>query len=272
MEIAAQEKSEGKEAGYAAGLTDGYNNTKENETVITGSNAYQEGYSTGYQQGFEEGKKKLVSERENAYKAGYDAAKEDLNAVVPANYSENDLVHSSYKEGYEKATAEIDAARKEEYYNIGYEDGKKDENNEPNDIKNIYVDSYKKGYKKGQQELEEKYIKLGYEATFTILEYKEPKLEKEKYIIWYKKGFDSNEEVEEIKKEAYELGLNGGAYELPIEYKESELLFSHYYEIGKHEYEKEQRKNTLKATGGIGVIVLSWLARRFYVARKTIIN
>ncbi|QGH33174.1 YHYH domain-containing protein [Gracilibacillus salitolerans] len=266
-EIEAQDKTKGEEDGYSVGVDDGYNGAKENETIDTSSNAYQEGYSVGYNKGFEEGKKNLNSEKEKAYDAGYDAAIEGLKE---AKHSENDLVQASYKEGYEKATAEIEAAKKEEYYTTGYEDGKVDVNNEPKDTKTIFIESYNKGYEKGQKELKDQYIKLGYEAAFTTLEYKKPDLEKEKYINWYKDGFNSNEEIDKIKDEAYKLGLNGDVYDLPKEYEKSEVIFSHHFEIGQKEYEVEKKENTQQTTFGLSVIFLGWLARRFYVARKII--
>lgn len=32
---------------------------------------------------------------------------------------------------------------------------------------------------------------MGYNAAFTIISYKKPALEKEKFIKWYKEGFES---------------------------------------------------------------------------------
>ena len=58
--------------------------------------------------------------------------------------------------------------------------------------------------------------------------------------------------------------------EVPLEYKKGEPIFTYYYKKGLQEYE-EQKSNTQKAaTGGIGVIVLGWLARRLYIAKKMI--
>ncbi|WP_173918968.1 YHYH domain-containing protein [Halobacillus sp. Marseille-Q1614] len=271
-EIADQEKNEGEEDGYAAGLSDGYNETDESNTTTTGSDAYEDGYTAGYQKGIKEGRKKLNHEKEEAFKTGYDAAKEGLNTEVPEAYIGSDLVQASYKEGYEKGISEIEEVKKEEYYTLGNEDGKKDKNNEPNDIKDIYLDSYKDGYEKGQQELKDKYVNQGYEAAYTMLKYESPTLDKEKYEGWYKEGFDSNQEIKEIKNEAHELGLSGATYELPHEYEKAEVLYEHYYDSGKKEYDKEKREDNQKAAGGMGVVVLGWLVRRFYVARKTINN
>jgi hypothetical protein len=50
----------------------------------------------------------------------------------------------------------------------------------------------------------------------------------------------------------------------------SEVIFNHYYEIGAEEYKEQDRKEKARTAAGMGLIILSWLARRFYVLKKRI--
>lgn len=269
-EIAAQEKSAGQKAGYSAGVNDGYNNQNESLTYTDGSYDYQEGYDIGYQKGFEDGQAKLNSEKQVAYQTGYTAAKNGATNAVPANYNTNAFIKAAYQEGYNKSIAEIDKVKKKEYLTKGYSDGKKDVSNVPKDIKAIYVDSYQEGYAKGQKELKAQYAKQGYEAAYTNLKYKEPNFKVAKYVNWYKGGFESNKEVQEIKDQAYELGFSGSTYTLPKQYNKGKVIFEHYYEIGATAHEEKQKEDAQQTAGMSGALILGWLARRYYVARQTI--
>ncbi|MGM0923399.1 MAG: hypothetical protein ACQEWW_19680 [Bacillota bacterium] len=52
----------------------------------------------------------------------------------------------------------------------------------------------------------------------------------------------------------------------------SEVIFNHYYEIGAEEYKEQDRKEKARTAAGMGLIILSWLARRFYVAKKSVLT
>jgi hypothetical protein len=265
-EIAEErEKSQGEKDGYAAGLKAGYEG-KPDIPSPSGSYAYQEGYNAGYEKGYAEGAKKLEVEKPKARNEGYEFGKKSDSIIIPKKYQNNEHLKAAFEEGFRKAVFERDEAKKKEYAKLGYQDGIKDIKNEPKDVKAIYISAYLEGYEKGQQELKKRFFKQGYDAAFKMLEYKKPKLEKEKYIKWYKEGFESNKEVKKIQEVAFELGKNGENYSLPKEYAHAEPIFKHYYNLGLEENKKEKTQTTL----GIGAIILGWIVRRFYVAKKMI--
>jgi len=266
---AEKEKEQGEVDGYAAGVEAGYHDESDH-AYPNGSDAYIEGYETAFSKGLEEGKEKLKAEKEKANKAGYNLGKKQDELTIPDEYANNKLVKESFEEGFKKAVKEREEAKKKEFYQKGFEEGKKDEYNLPKDIKEVFIKAYEEGYQKGQDELKDTYVKQGYEAAYTMVEYKIPDFKNEKYIEWYREGFDSNEEVKEITKEAYALGLEGSTYNVPDEYKHAETIFEHHYEQGLQEYEKEKAENTKQAATGIGIVVLGWLGRRLYVAKKMV--
>jgi hypothetical protein len=264
-EIAEREKSQGEKDGYAAGLKAGYEGKTETPSP-SGSYAYQEGYNAGYKKGYTEGAKKLEVEKSKARNEGYEFGKKSDSIIIPKKYQNNEHLKAAFEEGFRKAVFERDEIKKKEYAKLGYQDGIKDIKNEPKDVKTIYISAYLEGYEKGQQELKKRFFKQGYDAAFKMLKYKKPKLEKEKYIKWYKEGFESNKEVKKIQEVAFESGKNGEDYSLPKEYAHAEMIFKHYYNLGLEENKKEKTQMTL----GIGAIILGWIARRFYVAKKMI--
>lgn len=140
----------------------------------------------------------------------------------------------------------------------------------PDDLEDMYIKAYKEGYEKAQAELQEDYINQGYEASFKMIDYEKPSISNDKFIGWYRKGFESNKEVIEIQKMAYALGREGNAKDIPAEFEKGEVIFYHYYELGFKEYKEEVESNQKAAAGGVGVVALAWLGRRFYVARKMI--
>jgi hypothetical protein len=264
-EIAEREKSQGEKDGYAAGLKAGYEGKTESPSP-SGSDAYIEGYNAGYKNGYTEGAKKLETDKSKARNEGYEFGKKNDSITIPKAYQNNAYLKAAFEEGFRKAVFERDEAKKKEYAELGYNDGIKDIKNEPKDVKEIYITAYLEGYEKGQQELEERFFKQGYDAAFKMVKYKKPKLAKEKYIKWYKEGFESNKEIKKIQEAAFELGKNGEDYSLPKEYAHAEPIFKHYYNLGVEENKKENTQATL----GIGAIILGWIARRFYVAKKMI--
>ncbi|MED4461813.1 YHYH domain-containing protein [Metabacillus fastidiosus] len=264
-EIAAQEQTQGEKEGYQTGYTDGYADAVKND-VGSGTDAYVEGYETGYLKGYDEGMKKLEAEKISANKQGYDLGKNQDNIEIPDTVAKHEPLKVSFEDGFNKAVTEREESEKEKFNILGYNDGIKDVNNELKNTKEIYITAYQEGYEKAQEELKQQYYDKGYEAAFTTLKYKKPALKNEKFIDWYKEGFTANDEVKEIQDTAFNLGKNGEDYIVPEQYTKSEVIFKHYYEIGAQENQKENAQ----AAGGLGIVVLGWLARRFYVAKKTI--
>ncbi|MGM7719179.1 YHYH domain-containing protein [Metabacillus sp. Hm71] len=266
---AEKDRAKGGSEGYAAGLTDGSNGNEENVNV-TGSDAYVASYKVSYQKGYKEGILKFESEKKKANEAGQKLGSKQDKIIIPENYQENEQLKTAFEQGFNKAVSFREEAEKKEYENKGYNDGKKDINNDPKDIKDIYIKAYQSGFEKGQNELKESYIKKGYEAAYTMLEYKAPEYENEKYIEWYKEGFESNKEIKSIQESAYNQGLSGEKYTIPKSYLKSEVIYKHFYEQGYENYEEEKKEDTATTLGGLGFIIVGWLVRRFYVAKKMV--
>ncbi|MBM7605589.1 hypothetical protein JOC75_003612 [Metabacillus crassostreae] len=259
----------GEKDGYTAGVNDG-SNGDEQITEVDGSDAYVDGYTTGYQKGYAEGLKKFETEKSNAIEAGQTLGRKQDKLEVPENYQKNEQLKKSFEEGFSKAVATRDEGKKKEYEEIGYKNGLEDKLEEPKDVKEIYFEAYNAGFEKGQTELQNKYMQEGYESAFSTLEYKAPDFENEKYVNWYKKGFNSNKEIKKIQDAGYKIGVSGEKYSIPKTYIKSEVIYKHYYEKGYKEYEIEKKEDTATTTGVIGVAILGWLARRFYVAKKMV--
>jgi hypothetical protein len=270
QKTAEQEQAKGEKDGYPAGYAAGYAAATKN-TSANGSDAYKQGYQAGYEKGYTEGYNKLTVEKEAAKKAGYELGTKQDNIEIPDTYKANASLQESFTEGFNQAVKERDEKNKEEFAALGYKDGKDDNGgNTPKDVKDIYINAYNDGFKKGQAELKAEYMKQGYEAAFTMLMYKQPKLPKDKYVAWYKEGFESNKKVKKIQEKAYNLGLQGNSLQIPAEYQKAEVIYKEYYSRGMAEYEKKQEAKQEASATVVGVGILGWLARRFYVARKMV--
>lgn len=263
------ETENGEKAGYAQGLKDGYQAAVSNSTSSSGSLAYKEGYSTGYIKGFEEGKVKIEKEKLQAYKEGEILGEKQDKLVVSEKYKNVVILKSSFEEGFNKVVNERIKAKKKEMDELGYKDGKNDMHSPPKDLEEIYITAYQEGYDRAQKELEENYTKQGYEAAFTMLEYKKPSIANAKFVDWYEEGFKSNEEIKKIRDAGYNLGENGEEYTVPAKYKKGEEIFEHYYKIGKEEYENQQKVLYGSISAGVGLIVLTWFGRRLYLKKKS---
>jgi hypothetical protein len=260
----------GEKKGYNQGLKDGYDEVAVNDSTSEGSEAFKTGYSSGYNKGYDEGKKKIEAEKTKATEDGYALGKKQDKIAIPAGYAKHPGLKGSFESGFNKAVAERVEAKKKEYQDLGYKDGKQDKHAPPKDLNEKYVKAYQEGYDKAQEELKTEYYKMGYEAAFTMLKYKDPKLPNDKFTLWYKDGFNSNKQIQEIKEYAYSSGENGEQYSIPSKYKKGEEILKHYYAKGYKQYEEEQKQNQATAAGGIGIAALSWLSRRFYIAKKMI--
>lgn len=260
----------GENQGYEQGLKDGYLEAEKNTDSISGSTVFKQGYAAGYNKGYDEGKKKIETEKIKVNNEGYAFGQKQDDLKIPDIYNSNPILMKSFEDGFRKAVTERVEAKKKEFENLGYNDGKKDINTSPTDVEEIYINAYKEGYDRAQAELEKEYTAQGYEAAFTMLEYDSPNLQNEKFINWYKEGFESNKEVTTIKEEALALGKDGSAMKIPKQFKKGQKIFQHYYEIGYKEYEMEQNAQQKATAGGVGAIVVGWIGRRFYVAKRMI--
>lgn len=261
-----QDLNNGEKQGYTNGLTDGYKEASSNSDIFNGSYKYQEGYSIGYDKGYKEGKAKIDAEKIKASKEGYAQGKKQNKISIPEKYSTHQSLIKSFESGFNQAIEE----KKNEFIDLGYKDGKKDTYSPPKTEEEIYVQSYHKGYEKGQNELKEKYVEEGYQAAFSLVQYKVPNLTNAKYKEWYKEGFSSNKEVEKIKDAGFALGQEGEDLVIPSDYKKGEIIYTHYYKLGYKEYEEEKAAKQKATSGTIGVAALAWLGRRIYVAKKMI--
>lgn len=269
-QIAEQDKASGEKDGYPKGLEDGYANKEEKKSSDNGSDDYSAGYEKGYTKGFQEGQDKLNAEKEEAEKDGYEFGKKKDKLAIPTDYSNHSSLKASFEKGFDRAIEEKVQAKEEEYTKQGFEDGKNDKENPPSKEGENYVSAYNSGYKKGQEELKNSYIEKGYKDAFTMLEYKNPNFKEKKYNDWYKEGFKSNTEVLDIQEKAYQSGLNGDVLAVPEEYVASEEVFTHHFEIGAAEYVEMKKKETTRNISVGVAIVLAWLGRRMYVAKKMV--
>lgn len=265
-----QDIESGQKQGATQGMKDGYLESESNSFASPGSDAYKEGYATGYNKGYADGKKKIEAEKTKATKEGYALGKKQDKIAVPGKYTSHTGLKKAFEDGFNKAVAERVDAKKKEFTEQGYNDGKKDTHSPPKDSTKEYVTAYQVGYDKAQNELKEEYLQKGYKAAFKTLKYKEPNLTNSKFKEWYKEGFESNKELTEISDAGLALGKKGVSLTIPAEYQKAKPIFTHYYNVGLKEYEEEQDANQAASTIGISGLVLSWLGRRFYVAKKMI--
>lgn len=267
---AEKDNQKGEKEGYRVGLKDGYQEAPSNMTTSTGSYDYNLGYSVGYEKGFDKGKKKITAEKNIATKKGYSLGQKQENIKIPTTYASHSGLKKAFEDGFNKAVSERVEAKKKEFTKLGYAAGKMDIQSPPKDVEQIYVNAYQEGYKQGQSELKGSYLKQGYEAAFTMLKYKTPNLKNNKFIAWYKDGFDSNKEIKEIQNEGYSLGKSGDSLKIPQKYIKGQMIFKHYYHLGLKEYEEKQSNTKKASAGGIFALALGWLGRRFYIAKKMI--
>jgi hypothetical protein len=265
-----QDKAAGEQAGYPIGKQEGYQELAINNKPNTGSEAFQVGYAIGYNKGYDEGKNIIASEKITAMGAGYDLGKIQDIMVVPEVYNDNPILLKAFEEGFNKAVTERVEAKKKELTDLGYKNGKEDVHNLPKDTEEMYVRAYQAGYDKAQNELKEDYVNQGYIAAFTMLKFQKPNLSNDKFIEWYKKGFESNEEILKIKDAGFSLGNSGEDLIIPSNYETGKVIFEYYYNLGLKEYEEQQSTNKKAAAGGVGVLAFSWLGRRLYIAKRMI--
>lgn len=265
-----QDQANGENQGYSQGIEDGYQELANNSSTSKGSAAFNKGYAAGYNKGYEEGKQKISGEKESAKNEGYVLGQQQDHLEIPAAYISHAGLKAAYEEGFNKAVNERIEQKKKEFTEQGYTDGKKDIHTPPINVDEIYLKAYEAGYQKGQEELKEKFVKKGYDDAFTFITYKKPNLTNEKFVQWHKEGFDSNKEVERIKKAALALGKQGEDLQIPSKYRNGEAIFKHFYQVGLAEYKEKQSTKQKAAAGGIGIAGLFWLGRRFWVAKKMI--
>lgn len=186
QQTAKQEKVKGESDGYAVGVKDGYGQKDQNPIPTSSSDAYKEGYKIGYSKGYEEGLNKISTEKKEADKAGYELGKKQDSILISEDYKNNTILKTAFESGFNRGVAERDKVKEDEFTALGYKDGKRDNNNPPTNVKESYLEAYEKGFEKGLQEFKKSYYDKGYQAAFTMLEYKEPTIDNEKYIDWYK--------------------------------------------------------------------------------------
>ena len=265
-----EDQETGKEEGYNVGKQDGYSGNQENPDVSSGSESYRESYHTAYIKGYEEGKSKIEQEKSIASEAGYKSGQETETIKIPESYIKNQLLRNAYEAGFDKALLEKTVIKIKKLRNKGYEDGMQDIQDPPNNLEEQLLNAYKEGYEEAQKELQEKYYNEGYAAAFSSLQYSEPEISSKKFTKWYKEGFISNKEVQKIKEAGKKLGESGEDYTIAKEYKKGENIFEYYYQVGYEKYEKNRKEKQATTTTGIGFMVLSWLGRRLYIAKKMI--
>ncbi|CEG26366.1 YHYH domain-containing protein [Bacillus sp. B-jedd] len=263
-----QDSKAGEQDGYNQGLKEGYEGAEKDGKTSRGSNAFIIAFATGYDKGYIEGEKRLNSEKSKASDEGYQLGKRQNTIAIPSAYQKHDQLKFAFESGFKKSIAEQIEAKIKLYREKGYKDGKDDVYDAPNE--NEFIEAYDEGYEKAQNELKDHHFQQGYEAAFTMLEYKDPNLDNEKFKDWFIEGFKANLEVEKIKEDALKQGRKGDTLIIPDNYKAGKNIYEFYYKQGLTEYKTEKKGNRRTTVSGVGLAALVWLGRRFYVAKKMI--
>ena len=232
---AAIDEELGEKAGYDKGYKDGYKNTKKN-LATTGSSAYKMAYENSYNTGYSVGQNELDEQKQNAYNNGYSLGKSQEKMTVPATFKSHTVLANSFEEGYKEGEQAYIDEQKKYYHSSGLAGGENDIYTPPDISEQIFLDAYEEGYKEAQEALKEAYINKGYEAAFSTVEYSEPEIDNDKFITWFKEGFESNKLVKEIQEEAFNLGKSGEDLVIPEKYEQGETIFKYYYGKGQEEY------------------------------------
>lgn len=123
-----------EKVGYNQGLKDGYLEATAGDSTTNGSEAFKTGYASGYGKEYDEGKKKFEAEKTEANNNGYALGKKQDIIANPDTYSKHPGHKESFERGFNKSVAERIEAKKKEYRDLGYKDGKKDRHSPSKDI------------------------------------------------------------------------------------------------------------------------------------------
>lgn len=233
QQVAEKEESDGTELAEVVGFNDGYKNNKKN-VKTQGSESYRKGYEESYLKAYQEGQQKFDEEKITIYNEGYSLGMNNEKLIIPTTLA---TVHiATFKSGFKKGEQFYKETQNEKYYNLGYNDGEIDKYVLPDIKEKEFLKSYKKGHLNRQKELRKEYIDQGYQAAFTNITYTKPNINNEKFIAWYKIGFESNVEVKELQDYAFEQGKSGEDLVIPDKYEQGVTIYEYYYEKGKEEY------------------------------------
>jgi len=254
--------------GYSRGYTDGESGKEYDDYDYYfyrgNSPAAYERYLLGYELGYESGKialeekirAKKIADEEEGRKAGEDQAVKDFlnNIDQPLeNEKENIEWNKGFKEAYKNVQSEL-----AEVVDVAFHDGYTlvELDKTYNSYKlNVYKSNYEKGLEQHKKEIFEEGYNDAYELnTYSIdIENLNERLQTE-----YKKGFDSNREVETIRKEAIEAGQSILPVDIPKEYEQNKLMLQ-AYKTAFQEGRNKLYKLIALATTGVGTFLISIL-------------
>ena len=246
-----REKDKGHEEGYKKGLSDGYDGLT-NSSEVDGTDAYIEGYKEGYNKGYEEGKEQLDKEKKDIKNEGYDLGIISEEITIPEKYQNNSIFKEEFEKGFKAARLVIFEREKKATDKLGYENGLSNIKGKPEGLNEKLLTVYNKAYELGQEELKNQYFEIGYTDAYKKLEYEKPDFEDDDLVAWYKEGFISNDEIDDIQELAFEMGKNGEELEIFEGYEQAEFIFKHYYDLGAN----ERKENFMKVGGFTGLIAL----------------
>lgn len=248
-------KKKAKTDGYNQGYKDGYNNYAIDTSSYSGS--YDDEYNEGYENGYSEGSKKLEVEVASVKESGYNIG---LSGTLLNNTYTNKSLSEAYEEGYKKGFSEYKEVKIEEYTLQGKNDSyeNKDMIEFPDDIQEEFKNAYIQSYNDAQEELKNKYYMLGFNSAIKGEEYKSIDEDNEKYIGWFKDGYDSGiSSLEEELEKAYNLGYEGEDLYISEEMDIAKEVINESYVKGVSDKKQE---NTLGIVGlggiaGIGGLI-----------------
>ncbi|QGQ44760.1 hypothetical protein [Metabacillus sediminilitoris] len=286
------------EAGYEAGYTEG-EAKKAAEIQKQQEEDYQAGEKIGFQQGkidfenkvvqqnpqtnssqteywnkgFAAGYKKVIQVMQQTEKAKEEGHQqglthEDIN--IPSKYASEDETKQAFEEGFKKGEDERIKHLQETYEKEGYEAGYNQQTfTIPKDVPELYKISFKQGFENGYNAKEDEAYQRGYDLAFTTTKYKADDQYKEYSNLQkqHKNGFDSNEEDEELREEAFEAGKSAEELSIPVKFKNNNNavnLYNKYYKKGKEEREERNKQILI---GGL-VLVPTGIVGGFYLHRR----
>ncbi len=259
------DKKKAKTKGYDQGYKDGYNNSYIDTSSYTGN--YREEYSEGYKNGYDEGSKKLELEIDSVKNSGYNIG---LSGALLNNIYTNKALSQAYEEGYNKGFSEYKKVKIEEYTLQGKNDSYEDKAiiDFTDDIEEEFKNAYIQSYNDVQLELKNKYYKLGFTSAIKGEEYKSIDENNEKYIGWFKTGYDDGtSSLEDRIEKAYNLGYEGEELDISEEMNLAEYVINESYVKGVSDKKKETTSGIvgLGAIAGVGGAI-------YYKARKNRMN
>jgi len=228
--------------GFDIGYEDGYNDEKfidfHDEIYAQLSNAEYSWYEVGYENGYKEGQAKRVAEtnkkQEDEYQVGeelgnkqgkLDFENKTVKETAQTDSSQTEHWNDGYGAGYKKTVQlmQLVVQAKEE----GYQQGLTHEKISipsiygSEEVKQAFEEGFKIGEDKRIKQLQESYVKEGYEAGYNLRAFTTSNVP-ELYKLSFKEGFENgyNAKEDEAYQQGYNIAYKTIKYQTNDQYKE----------------------------------------------------